>query len=396
MTAPLIHDGAVAFANGRIVDVGPAAQVSRQHPDATTEDLGDALLLPGLVNAHVHLELSDLTPGDPPPSFVDWLLGVMRNGPAPTTAGDERVAAAVQAGIVQCLRFGVTTVGDITRFPRATRRVLADSPLRAVSFGEVTAMGERRRLLEERLAAALTPSPAPARVVSAVSPHAPYSVEPGGFARCLAAASDAGVPIATHLAESADEAEFLAEHAGAFRRLWDAVGGLDEHTPRVCGGPIRLAEDVGLLGYSRLLLVHVNHASDAELRRIAAGRASVVYCPRTHAYFNHPPHPWRRMMDMGINVAVGTDSTGSSPDLNLVDDLRLLHQIAPEVPAETLWRMATVNAASALGLSGMAGSLAPGAAADFVAFRAERDNPLAEVLNNDGLPSQLWIGGSRI
>jgi len=397
MSLPIIRSGAVAIADGRIVDVGPDSDVASRHPSATVEDLGPMLLLPGLVNAHVHLELSDLTPGGPPVSFVDWLLSVIAKGPPPASEGEARVASATRTGVAQCLRFGVTTVGDITRFPQVTRQILAESPLRAVSFGEVTAMAARRHLLESRLAGAMTPSTVPDRLVSAVSPHAPYSIEPDGYARCVAAARAAKVPIASHVAESLDEAEFLTQHGGPFRRLWSLIGAWDEQVPRAPAGttPIAQVAGVGLLGYAGGIVVHANHLSSADLDLLAASPASVVFCPRTHAYFGHPPHPWRQMLKRRINVAVGTDSTASSPNLNLVDDLRLLHRQSPDVPAETLWRLATTNAANALMMRGKVGEITPGAAADFVVFDVGDREPLAEVLESGAEPASLWIAGRR-
>ena len=184
------------------------------------------------------------------------------------------------------------------------------------------------------------------------------------------------MPIVTHLAESLDEAVFLEQHAGPFRQLWETLGRWDDAVPRFAGGPIRYAEHLGLLGYPTLL-AHVNYCDDAELAILAAGRASVVYCPRTHAYFRHAPHRWRDMLAAGINVAIGTDSTASSGDLNLLDDLRLLHRIAPEVPVDQLWEMATIRGAKALMWENEIGSLEPGKSADMIAFDAISDDPLA-------------------
>ena len=139
----------------------------------------------------------------------------------------------------------------------------------------------------------------------------------------------------------------------------------------------------------------MNHADDAELAILAAGRASVVYCPRTHAYFGHPPHRWRDMLAVGINVAVGTDSRASSPDLNLVDDLRLLRRIAPDVPPIELWAMATTRAAVAISRADV-GRLAVGSLADAVAFPVTSGDPLAEVLDDGGLPAGAWLAGRQV
>ncbi len=388
MAGPVLRDAAVAFVAGRVAAVGPIDEVVRAHPEAERNDLGDAVLLPGLVNAHVHLELSHLRTGAPPTSFVRWLTDLMKqSGP-----GDPAAAAA--AGAAESLRFGVTAVGDITAFPAATRPVVAASGLAGTSYGEVRAMAGRRSFLEPRLTAAAEPI-ASDRLRPGVSPHAPYSIELGGYRRCLAVAREMGLPLATHLAETTDEAAFLADHAGPFRDLWQLLNAWTPDVPRFPGGPVRLARSLGLLDHPGTLLAHVNHADDAELAMLAAGRASVVYCPRTHAYFAHPPHRWRDMLAQGINVAVGTDSRASAPDLNLVDDLRLLRRLAPDVPAMDLWATATTRAATAIGRADV-GRLAVGRPADAVAFPVTGGDPLADVLDGDAAPSAVWVAARRV
>ena len=145
MDRPPIRDGAVAFEDGTIVDVGPAAEVRRRRPWAAEHDLPDAVILPGLINAHVHLELSDFARiggGSWNGPLADWLIEVIRR--SPSSEDLQRVANAIASGIRQCLRFGVTAIGDISRQPGITRPILRNSPLRAVSFGEIQAMGARR------------------------------------------------------------------------------------------------------------------------------------------------------------------------------------------------------------------------------------------------------------
>jgi cytosine/adenosine deaminase-related metal-dependent hydrolase len=307
---------------------------------------------------------------------------------------ERTVTHAITDGVAQCVRFGVTSVGDISRQCRLTRRLLKDAPLRIVSYGEIQAMAQRRGLLEERLAAALDATDAGARLRIGLTPHAPYSVEPSGYRRCLEIARAGGLPLATHLAETVDEAEFLAEHRGALRQLWDQWLTWDDQVPKFAGGPIRFARALGLLDYPTLL-AHVNYCDDDELAILAAGRASVVWCPRTHRYFDHPPHRWRDMLSGGINVAVGTDSCASSPDLNLVDDLRLIHEQSPDVPAAEVWSLATIRAARAI-QSPEIGSLTPGKFADLVAFPVRTSNPLREILEEASLPAAVWLEGRQI
>jgi aminodeoxyfutalosine deaminase len=392
MVGPIIPDGAILIGEGRILDVGSRSELRSRHADFEVRDLGDAVVLPGLVNAHTHLELSDCQCGPPPAGgFATWLVGMLRRTRIGPEEMDRAVTRAVGIGIEQSLRFGITTVGDISRQCRLTRALLRESPLRVVSFGEVQAMAQRRGLLEERISIAAEESLAASRLKIGITPHAPYSVEPDGYRRCLETAKTRHLPLATHLAETKEEAAFLSSHSGPLRELWDRWLTWDDSVPKFSGGPIRLARELGLLDYPTLL-AHVNYCDDDELSILAAGNASVAYCPRTHQFFGHPPHRWREMLDRGINVAVGTDSCASSPDLNLVDDLRLLHRLYPDEPVSLLWEMATVRAARAIGL-GDAGVIRLGVSADLVAFPCASPDPLRDILERRVHPVAVWIAG---
>jgi cytosine/adenosine deaminase-related metal-dependent hydrolase len=390
----LLRDGGVAIESGRILGVDQATRLRRRFPDANVENLGEVILLPGLINAHVHLELSDHSPGAlPQEGLADWLLGLAQGAAMEPASLQRKVQVAVARGIEQCLRFGVTTVGDICRQCRVARPVLGDSPLRATSYGEILAMAQTRDLLDERLAAALA-GESGGHLRIGLTPHAPYTVESDGYRRCLAICCERGLGLTTHLAESPDEAQFLAQHTGPLRRLWDRLGRWDDAVPCFDGGPIRLAKSLGLLDFPTLL-AHVNYCDDQELAFLAAGRASVVWCPRTHRYFGHPPHRWRDMLGAGINVAVGTDGCASSPDLNLVDDLRCIHEQSPEVDAQEIWSLVMWRAAAALGMKEV-GSLSANKFADVVAFPARGADPLHAILEQPLFPTALWIDGRKI
>jgi cytosine/adenosine deaminase-related metal-dependent hydrolase len=392
MSASLIEDGCVAVDAGRIKHV--CRFEAFELGSSVVEDLGDVVLLPGLVNAHTHLELSHAARGEPPASFGAWLQKIAtRRGTLTLDEYAAAVAAATRDGAAECLRVGVTAVGDISRECRTTRSALQHSPLSVVSFGEVQALAQRRVLLEERLAAAIDASFASDHLTIGISPHAPYTVEPHPYERCVAAARERGLPICTHLAESLEETLFLHEQTGPLRELWETFGTWDEHVPRWPGSPVELAKATGLLDVAALL-AHVNYPSDADLDTLAASNATVVWCPRTHAYFGHAPHRWREMLARGINVCVGTDSRASAPDLNVVDDLRLVRRQSPEVAVETLWEMVTTRAARGLRRSDV-GAIAPGMRADLVAFPVRGDQPLREVLETAVLPSAVIIGGER-
>jgi cytosine/adenosine deaminase-related metal-dependent hydrolase len=394
MVRPPIRDGAVLIGGGRILDVGSSRTLRAKHSGAEVRDLGNVVILPGLVNAHTHLELSDCQRGSPPTEgFSSWLVGMLQRTRISPEEMEAAVNRAVQIGVEQSLRFGVTAVGDISRQCSLTRQLLRESPLRIVSYGEVQAMAQRRGLLEERLAIAADESLATSRLTIGITPHAPYSVEPLGYRRCLETAKSRGLPLATHLGETLEEADFLATHSGPLRDLWNQWLTWDDSVPKFTGGPIRFARELGLLDFPTLL-AHVNYCDDTEMEFLARGKASVVYCPRTHHFFSHRPHRWREMLQRGINVAVGTDSCASSPDLNLVDDLRLLHQLSPDEPASLLWEMATIRAAKAIGVAD-AGAIQAGSPADLVAFTCSTANPLEEILEQQELPAAVWIEGQQ-
>jgi cytosine/adenosine deaminase-related metal-dependent hydrolase len=391
MSGPIIRDGAVLFVDQRIAAVGAARELLAANPDAHVHDAGNAVVLPGLINAHTHLELSGCAAGDPPASFPQWIEGMAaRIGPQ----GD--FAAAAKLGASQSLSFGVTAVGDISQRCHLTRLALRGGPLRVISYGEALGIGATRFKVDQLLTQALDQSTASDRVTIGVSPHAPYSLERANYFRVTQAAREHGLPIATHLNELPYEREFLANRSGPFREMFERLGIWQGDIELFNGSPIELARSARLIDSPDALLAHVNYCDDDELSTLAAGKASVVYCPRTHAYFGHPPHRWRDMLAAGINVAVGTDSCASSPDLNLVDDLRLMHRIAPETPAQTLWEMATVRAARAIAQQSTLGSLEIGKAADVTIFPVQTDDPLQDILTSSCLPTHVWIAGDRV
>ena len=393
MAGPTLPDAGIVMENGVIIDVGPRRALAARQPDAQAVDAGDSVLLPGLINAHAHLELSTFSAEGRPRRFVDWILSGPRLDDSPGGAAGQ-VARGTALAIDQCLRFGICAVGDISWRPDLTRPLLSQSPLRITSFGEVTGMAARRSHVSGRLEMALDRAHETPGLTVGVSPHAPYSIELGGYRACVDIARAMRRPVATHLAETPDEALFLARHEGPFRELWNALGAWTDDVPRFEGGPIRFARAAGLLDQPALL-AHVNYIDDEELAILAQGRASVVYCPRTHAYFRHPPHRFERMLALGVNVAVGTDSCASSPDLNLVDDLRLIHRQCPNLPVETIWSLATTRSAAALGYAD-GGRLATGRRADVAVFPARGPSPLLDILESTSSPKQVWIAGKRM
>jgi len=414
----LVENGAVRFEGGVIVEIDPAPRIGSGGEGA--ENLGDCLLLPGLVNAHTHLELSHLAgrlqpgsrrvglgslhrdtnpPGDPSRAFVDWLDRLLTTLRA--DGGDPRIVEeAAHRGRKLSLAAGVTTVGDITRWPGLTRPVLADGPLRVLSFGEVIAIGRLRGRLDERLSAAVDDSDGSEFLETGVSPHAPYTLEPEGLRTCVRRAATAGQRLCIHLAETPAEAEFTTRLAGPLREYLARHGTWDEQVPSPGMRPIEYADSVGLLSPAAIL-AHVNYVEDDEIALLAERGVHVAYCPRTHAAFGHEPHAFLRMLERGVNVCVGTDSLASNPSLSVLEELRFLRRNHPQVAPELWFEMGTIRAAQALGMdradSRGVGAIAPGRRADLTVIPLEgRGHPLENVLESEAVPMRTYVAGRLV
>jgi cytosine/adenosine deaminase-related metal-dependent hydrolase len=328
-------------------------------------DLGNVAILPGLVNAHTHLDLSGLRGRLPPKKPVtDWLRGVIqrRRSLSPLQA-----AAEIQAGLAECVRYGTTLVGDISG-EGLSWPILAAAPLWSVVFYEI--LGLSRARARQALASAkdwLEAHRANARCRPGLSPHAPYSVRHSLFRAIAGLARHEKVPVAIHLAESREELELLQHHDGPFVPFLSDLGVWD---------PDGLAGEEEILRMyadrPNTLWIHTNYL-DAGLPISPHG--TVIYCPRTHAAFGHAPHPFRRFLDAGIRVALGTDSLASNPDLDVLSEARLVRQLHPDLPGHVLLRMATLAGAEALGYGAETGSLATGKSADLIVLPVDGSSP---------------------
>lgn len=409
----LIADGGIAMEHGRIVVVGPVEQLRKHYAGVAVRHFPGHVLCPGFINAHTHLELSYLQGKIPGPArFPDWVEALLAAAPDPQSAATILPAAA-RLGAKESIRVGVTTVGDITRWPGHSRPVLKDGPLRVVSFGEITALGKRRNTLASRLAVAADSADATEYLTVGLSPHAPYSVEGPILEQIVALAGSRHFPLAMHLAENAQEAEFLAALTGPLGRQWglmQTLDLLDAHVPQFTGGPIRWARHYGLLDAPRSLgipvvLAHVNYADAAELKVLAECGASVAWCPRTHAYFGHDrsgPHPWRQMAAQSINVCLATDSLASNPDLSPLREARYVLENQPDSSPAELFAMITTRPAAALGLADTIGRLAPGFSADALMLPlnispgASSDRVHEALVRTAPEPSAVWVMGRQV
>lgn len=376
---PPLIDGVLTIADGRIASVGPYASGER------VVDLGDVALLPGLINAHTHLEFSDLEAplGRPGTEFTDWvrLLIEARRRPGPDAA---TAAGNVARGIAECLHHGVAAVGEIAQ-PQWSPEPFETSQLDATAYFEAIGLAADR--FDARLADARRHLQAPtsSSVRRGLSPHAPYSVHPDLFDQLVSLAEQARAPVQMHLAESQEELELLAGGGGPFRDLLEELGLWQAAAFQSPRRPLDYLRRLATGGV-RALAIHCNYLDDEEIAFLAAhaARLTVVYCPRTHAFFGHPRHPLPRLLATGASVAVGTDSRASNPDLSMLEELRFVARHFPEIAPQTVLESGTIRAAQALGISDRLGSFEPSKLARWIVV------PLPQHRSND--PYELLFG----
>ena len=361
----------MAVDRGLIVAVGgpgePAPEPPRSRAPALqssrASEFPSYALLPALVNAHVHLELSSLRgavpPADSMPAWASRLIATRRSA-----LGES--AEPICAAIAEVRASGTTLVGEVTN-TLASYEPLAQSALSAAVFFEQLGFrtGDARGLAGAAQAT-IHRLPANRRLRVSVVPHAPYSVSP---ALLQAIASQGGRPIMSiHLGESPEELQFLQDGSGAWRGLLDALGVWDDAwTPPRCG-PVAYLDQLELVD-DRLIAVHGVQLTDVELECLAAAHATVVTCPRSNSWTGAGAPPIERFYRSGVRVAVGTDSLASVETLNLFDELARMRTIAPTIPAWTLLETATRTGAEALGFGAELGTIAPGKRAELIAVR---------------------------
>lgn len=400
VTRPPIADGAVLVVAGRVAEVGAWTDLASRHAARPVTDLGEVILMPGLINAHCHLDYTDMAAGIPPQkSFSDWIKAILAHKAAWSYTD---FAASWVAGAAMLLRHGVTTVLDIEAVPELLPEAWAATPLRVISALEMTGVRSGKppaQIVAETLAAC--PLPPDERKHLALSPHSLYATRPELLQLAAAAAAERGWLLTTHVAESREEFDMFAHRRG---RLYDWLANQRELGDCDGATPVECLERLGVLS-PRLLAVHVNCLGSGDAGRLARAGTHVVHCPRSHAYFQHPPFPLAELTAAGVNLCLGTDSLASvrgtnrsAIELNLFKEMQMFADTFADVPPERIVRMSTINGARALGRSGELGEITSGAAADFIALPwngPDRD-VFEAVVRHDQPVVASYIAGERV
>lgn len=345
-----IRDGAVAIADdGTIAGVGERAELG------DGEHYPESVILPGFVNAHTHLEYEVYAGFGDGLRFAEWIgLHVERK----SRIDLEDMEAIARLGVHSCLRSGITTVGDCS-FSGAAATACAGLGLRATIYLEVfgadeTSISERFEPMRARLAGL------PETVRIGVSPHAPYTCTIDLYRAC----ADLGLPVATHLAESDDETEFLRTGGGGWQSFAELL------VPPLGTTGIRALAEAGLLD-ANVLAAHCVKADDEEIALLAEHDVAVAHCPRSNGILGCGVAPLAALREAGIRVCIATDSPASTPSFDMYDEMRAAivgaraREGRPDaLTAADALELATLGGARALGIEAQVGSLAPGKQAD--------------------------------
>ena len=354
VASPAVRDGWVSVSGGRVVAVG---QGRAPGPDI---DLGDVALLPGLVNAHTHVELSWMAGRVLPAASMDaWIRTLMRVRREEPVSEDEAIATMTRA-VTQVRATGTVLIGDVSNTLTSVP-VLQSEACDAVVFHEILGFNpaDPAAMVRE----AWNRRPLTSEVVFSVVGHAPYSTAPALFAE-IAARHHGPAPLSVHVAESLEEIEFLRKGRGPIREMLKTLGVWDStwETPRC--GPIEYLKRLGYL-QAGTLLVHCVHLTLAELDEVRNAEAVIVTCPRSNVWVGGGVPPVSRFYGAGVPVAIGTDSLASTDTLNMFDELAALRRLAPEVDAARLLDSATRVGAEALGFGRHYGTISEGRWARF-------------------------------
>jgi cytosine/adenosine deaminase-related metal-dependent hydrolase len=359
VSGPPIENGAVAFEDGVIIAVGASAEIG------SGEQFEDAVILPGFVNAHSHLEYSAYAGFGDGLSFPPWIgLHIARK----RRLDQLDMEAMARLGVTECLRSGTTTVGDCS-FAGATAVACDELGLRAIVYLEV--FGENAGALasfeelRDRVSGSLSD-----RVQLGISPHAPYTCTVELYEAC----AELGLPMATHLSESEAELEYLRSGRGPWESLAEFL------VPPLGRGAIGALAEAGVLGPS-VVAAHCVHVTDQEIALLAETGTAVAHCPRSNALLGCGVAPLAALREAGVRVCIATDSPASTPSFDMFDELRaaVMATRARERRPDALTtadalELATLGGARALGLEQDIGSLEPGKQAD-IAVVSLTDSP---------------------
>jgi 5-methylthioadenosine/S-adenosylhomocysteine deaminase len=403
VSAPPIANGTLVEEQGRITFVGPRTDAPQGGNDV---DLGDVIMLPGLVNAHCHLELTAMRGFLDGLGFREWILRLIFA--RRDVLDQEMLLDAARLGVNEGVQHGVTTFAD-TGDTGAGFDAMLELGVRGICYREVfgpdpLVCDEMMRGLVERVTHMRARETALVRV--GVSPHAPYTVSDALFRATADFARERSLPIAIHIAESEIETRLVTHGDGAFA---EGLRARNIAVARRARTPVALLDDLNVLD-AKPLLIHCVRVDADDVATIARHDCAMAHCPASNAKLGHGIAPLTAWLDAGIRVGLGTDSVASNDRMDILDEARLAVLFAnarerrhDALTAARALELATLGGARALELEAEIGSLEAGKSADFAAFSLDarrgpvHDPVVAAVLAIAGRPAQfVAVAGRRL
>lgn len=391
MTGEPLKDGAIRVEAHSIVDAGPAGQIAPRQGE-TVLNLGQAVLAPGFVNAHCHLDYTcfrgSITRST---SFTEWIksINALKRQFTP-----EEFLQSITDGARMLVESGTTSVANIAAFPELMPH-LPDMQLRVWWFMEL--MDVRSRLNnDEALQGALDFfDRRPGRLSKyGLSPHAPYTTSIELYRLAKRCSQETGMLFTTHIAESVEEHEMFVHARGPLYDFLEKLG--RDNSDCGHGSPLSHLIEHGVLT-SSCLAVHLNYLEDYDLTALAQSGASVIHCPKCHTYFGHNPFPMKDLRAAGINICIGTDSLASNNSLDMRSEIREARNFNPGISDRDWMAMGTLNGALALGERGHLGQISPGAWADLAAYPWDGvADPYTAVIESRKEPLMVMVNGDFV
>ena len=413
MDGPPIENGAVAVSGNRIVDVGRFDDIKTRNA-GNAVDLGEQVLLPGLINAHCHLDYTCLRGKIPPQkSFTDWIrvINAQKSELSP-----KNYLTSINDGFEEAKRFGTTAIANLTAFPELISQV--QPPIHTLWFAELIDIRAPERANElvdaaiqslGRARTELVLSEAEGGAPSGLAPHALFTASKDLFRRCEEIAQREHILLTTHLAESRGEMEMFRDASGPLYEFMQSIGRpMDD-----CGSKTPLEDFLDLIGsggspnrrrtievnrpYPLWIVAHLNELTERDFESLERSNSKfhIVHCPRSHNYFGHSPFAFARLRSLAFNICLGTDSLASNESLSLFSEMQAFQKNFPRVSPEEILRMATVNSARALQYENALGQIRPGFGADLIAVPCSGSTDIFEqILAFDAPVSWSMVNGN--
>ena len=392
MDGPPIENGAVVINGPIITDVGKFREIAARNTGEIT-DLGEQALLPGLINAHCHLDYTILRGKIPAQSsFTDWIRQINERKAA---LSEEDYLASIADGFAEAKGFGTTSVVNLEACPQLIGKI-GPSQIRTWWCPEM--IDAREKIDVERalngVRGDVSSREDPVGGIG-LAPHALYTASPNLYHNCSTLARRDGLLLTTHVAESREEMEMFRDGRGPLFDFMAAIGRPTED----CGRKTPLAlllsrEELD----ERWIVAHLNELTEGDFDLLARERFHVTHCPRSHRYFGHAPFPLGRLRPLGFNICLGTDSLASNASLSLFEEMRELQRKAPSLSPRDLLEMVTTNPASALGQAESLGRVRSGYRADLVSvpLAISELDPLDQIVAFNQQVTSMMIDGKGV